>query len=102
MKPFGHRPFAIAVRAVVLATAAPAWAGTFTMAVVPDAQNYSDAMLPQPRGADTQFDTEKRKMRFYTYSTLLDRYAGRNGYLPFGTPAELSEFELDFPPQLAK
>lgn len=49
-----------------------------------------------------EFDTDKRKMHFYTYSTLLGRYAGRNGYLPFGTPAHLSDFELDFPPQLLK
>lgn len=49
-----------------------------------------------------QFDTDKRKMRFYTYSTLLGAYAGRDGHLPFGTPAELSDFELDFPPQLSK
>lgn len=95
MKPFGHRPFAIAVRAVVLATAAPAWAGTFTMAVVPDTQNYSDTMLPQPRGADTQFDTEKRKMRFYTYSTLLD--CG-----PERLPAVRHARRTFFPLQLAK
>ncbi|WP_010336529.1 metallophosphoesterase [Sphingobium yanoikuyae] len=49
-----------------------------------------------------EFDTDKRKMHFYTYSTLLNRYAGRDGYLPFGTPAHLSDFELDFPPQLLK
>ncbi|WP_275230594.1 phosphoesterase [Novosphingobium album (ex Liu et al. 2023)] len=48
------------------------------------------------------FDTEKRKMHFYTYSTLIGRYAGRDGYLPFGIPAEYSDFELDFPPQLLK
>jgi hypothetical protein len=49
-----------------------------------------------------QFDTETRKLHFYTYSTLLGAYAGRNGNLPFGTPAELSDFKLDFPPQLLK
>lgn len=47
-----------------------------------------------------EFDTDKRKIRFYTYSPLLERYAGRNGEKTFGTPASLSEFELDFPPQL--
>ena len=46
------------------------------------------------------FDTEARKIRFYTYSTLLDRYAGRNGEATFGVAPESSEFELDFPPQL--
>lgn len=48
------------------------------------------------------FDTDRRKMRFTTWSTLLDRYAGRNGEATFGAPARHSEFELDFPPQLLK
>jgi hypothetical protein len=47
------------------------------------------------------FDTDARKIRFYTYSTLLDRYAGQNGEATFGVAPERSEFELDFPPQLA-
>lgn len=47
-----------------------------------------------------QFDTDARKLRFYTYSPLLDRYAGRNGEATFGAPAHYSDFELDFPPQL--
>lgn len=47
-----------------------------------------------------EFDAEKRKIRFYTYSPLLDRYAGRRGEKTFGTPAHYSDFELDFPPQL--
>ncbi|NQE65405.1 hypothetical protein E1H18_1186 [Caulobacter sp. RHG1] len=46
------------------------------------------------------FDTEAKKIRFTTYSTLLDRYAGRNGESTFGGAPSLSEFELDFPPQL--
>jgi hypothetical protein len=46
------------------------------------------------------FDMERRKIRFYTYSPLLDRYAGRNGEATFGVAAGYSEFELDFPPQL--
>ena len=49
-----------------------------------------------------EFDTDTHKMHFYTYSTLLGRYAGRDGYLSFGTAAHLSDFELDFPPQLLK
>ena len=49
-----------------------------------------------------EFDTEKRKMHFYTYSTLIGRHAGRDGFLPFGTPAEYSDFKIDFPPQLLK
>lgn len=49
-----------------------------------------------------EFDTTRRKMHFYTYSTLLDRYAGRNGEATFGAPARFSDFELDFPPQLGK
>jgi hypothetical protein len=49
-----------------------------------------------------EFDTVQRKMHFYTYSALLNRYAGRDGYLPFGTRAGLSDFKLDFPPQLLK
>lgn len=49
-----------------------------------------------------EFDTERRKMRFYTYSTLIGRYAGRDGFLPFGIPAHYSDFELDFPAHLLK
>lgn len=48
------------------------------------------------------FDTDARKIRFYTYSTLLDRHAGRAGEATFGVASSLSEFELDFPPQLTK
>lgn len=47
------------------------------------------------------FDVGARKIRFYTYSTLLDRYAGRHGEATFGVAPEYSEFELDFPPQIA-
>lgn len=47
-----------------------------------------------------EFDTDRRKIHFSTYSTLLGRYAGRNGEAAFGTPARYSDFELDFPPQL--
>lgn len=47
-----------------------------------------------------EFDTEKRKIRLYTYSPLLSRYAGRDGEKTFGTPTHYSDFELDFPPQL--
>lgn len=47
-----------------------------------------------------EFDVPRRKIRFYTYSPLLDRHAGRNGEQTFGAPARYSEFELDFPPQL--
>jgi hypothetical protein len=47
-----------------------------------------------------EFDVERRKIRFYTYSPLQDRYAGRNGEATFGVAARYSEFELDFPPQL--
>ncbi|WP_324743485.1 metallophosphoesterase [Tsuneonella sp. CC-YZS046] len=49
-----------------------------------------------------EFDTDSRKIHFYTYSTLLDRYAGRNGEKTFGAPARYSDFVLDFPPQLLK
>ncbi|MBV2149953.1 metallophosphoesterase [Sphingobium sp. AS12] len=47
-----------------------------------------------------EFDTERRKIHFYTYSPLLGRFAGRNGEETFGVPARYSDFELDFPPQL--
>lgn len=47
-----------------------------------------------------EFDVERKKIRFYTYSPLLDRYAGRNGEATFGVDAKYSEFELDFPDQL--
>lgn len=49
-----------------------------------------------------EFDTDTRKMHFYTWSPLLNRHAGRDGNLPFGTPAHMSDFVLDFPPQLSK
>ncbi|WP_392559439.1 metallophosphoesterase [Orbus mooreae] len=47
-----------------------------------------------------EFDTEAKKIHFYTYSTLLNKYAGKNGERTFNIPAEYSDFELDFPPQL--
>ena len=47
-----------------------------------------------------EFDVERKKIRFYSYSPLLDRSAGRNGENSFGVAARFSEFELDFPPQL--
>ncbi|MFE8046573.1 metallophosphoesterase [Brenneria goodwinii] len=48
-----------------------------------------------------EFDTTTRKMHFYTYSTLLDKYAGRNGESTFGVAPGYSDFTLDFPPQLS-
>ncbi|RIA46245.1 calcineurin-like phosphoesterase family protein [Hephaestia caeni] len=48
------------------------------------------------------FDTERRKMHFYTYSPLLSRYAGRDGERTFGAEPRYSDFELDFPPQLLR
>ena len=47
-----------------------------------------------------RFDVEARKIRFSTYSPLLDRHAGRNGERTFGLDPSESEFTLDFPPQL--
>ena len=44
---------ALALGATLLASAAPAWAEVFTVAVVSDTQNYSDITLAQPRGAET-------------------------------------------------
>lgn len=49
-----------------------------------------------------EFNTTTKKISFYTYSTLLNKYAGRNGEKTFGIPPEYSEFKLDFPPQLIK
>ncbi|HEX8470946.1 MAG TPA: hypothetical protein VF633_07540 [Brevundimonas sp.] len=43
---------------------------------------------------------KRRRIDFYTYSSLLARYAGRNGEETFRVAARYSEFELDFPPQL--
>ncbi len=47
-----------------------------------------------------ELDTDTKKIHFYTYSTLLDKYAGRNGEKTFGVSPEYSDFKLDFPPQL--
>lgn len=47
-----------------------------------------------------EFDVERRTMRFYTYSPLLDHHAGRDGEATFGVAPGESLFELDFPPQL--
>lgn len=47
-----------------------------------------------------EFDTATRKIHFSTWSTLLGRYAGRNGERTFGADAKYSDFVLDFPPQL--
>lgn len=84
-------------------------AGQPVYQVLTDYQGYTVGPDGQPGSANggagwlrfIEFDTEARTLHFYTYSPLLDRYAGRDGDLPFGTPARLSEFVLDFPPQLA-
>jgi hypothetical protein len=47
-----------------------------------------------------EFDTATQKIHYYTYSTLLGKYAGLNGENTFGIAAKYSDFELDFPPQL--
>lgn len=47
-----------------------------------------------------EFDTETREMHYYTYSTLLDAHAGRDGEATFGTAPDYSDFVLDFPPQI--
>lgn len=47
-----------------------------------------------------EFDADTQQIYFYTYSTLLDRYAGRNGEQTFGTPADFSDFYLPFPAQV--
>lgn len=49
-----------------------------------------------------EFDTDARKMHFYTYSTLLNKYAGRDGEATFGVAPEYSDFVFDLPPQFAK
>ncbi|WP_182418080.1 metallophosphoesterase [Bartonella sp. HY038] len=48
-----------------------------------------------------EFDTKRQKIHFYTYSTLLNKYAGRDGEHTFGQDPSFSDFEIDFPPQLA-
>jgi hypothetical protein len=47
-----------------------------------------------------EFDTVTQQIHFYTYSTLLGRYAGRNGESTFGGPPSNSDFYLPFTPQL--
>lgn len=49
----GRRWFKSIFSAALLAFGTPAWAETFTVAVVPDTQNYSDITLAQPRGEET-------------------------------------------------
>jgi hypothetical protein len=49
-----------------------------------------------------EFDTDTKKLHFYTYSTLLGKYAGQNGESTFGAGPSFSDFTLDFPPQLLK
>ncbi|TNE45632.1 MAG: phosphoesterase [Sphingomonadales bacterium] len=76
--------------------------------VLQDYQGYTVGPDGNPGSANggggwmrfVEFDTDARKMHFYTYSSLLNRYAGRNGEKTFGTPAHYSDFKLDFPPQL--
>lgn len=77
--------------------------------VLQDYQDYTVGPDGQPGSANggagwlrfIEFDTDRRKIHFYTYSTLLNRYAGRNGEQTFGVDsAQYSDFELDFPPQL--
>ncbi|MPT49235.1 MAG: phosphoesterase, partial [Sphingobium sp.] len=45
-----RRYFSAVMALGLLGSALPAQAEKFTVAVVPDTQNYSDASLPQPRG----------------------------------------------------
>lgn len=47
-----------------------------------------------------EFDTDTQQIHFYTYSTLLGRYAGLNGEQTFGTPANFSDFYLPFTTQV--
>ncbi|MFA7441051.1 MAG: metallophosphoesterase [Sphingomonadaceae bacterium] len=76
--------------------------------VLQDYQGYTIGPDGKPDSANggagwlrfIEFDTDRRKIHFYTYSPLLGRYAGRNGEQTFGAPASYSDFELDFPPQL--
>lgn len=49
-----------------------------------------------------EFDTDSRKIHYYTYSTLLGKYAGRDGEASFGLAPNYSDFTVDFPPQLGK
>lgn len=49
-----------------------------------------------------EFDTKKNKIHFYTYSTLLNKYAGKAGENTFGSYPNYSDFRLDFPPQLLR
>ena len=47
-----------------------------------------------------EFDTETQMIHFYTYSTLMDKYAGQNGEATFGVSADNSDFYLPFTQQL--
>jgi hypothetical protein len=47
-----------------------------------------------------EFDTDTKQIHFYTYSTLLGRYAGRNGESTFGAAPDNSDFYLPFTPQI--
>ncbi|MPT48644.1 MAG: phosphoesterase [Sphingobium sp.] len=49
-----------------------------------------------------EFDTDSKKIKFTTYSPVLNRYAGKNGEKTFGIDPKLSDFELPFPPQIMK
>lgn len=47
-----------------------------------------------------EFDTTAHRIHYYTYSTLLGRYAGQDGKPEFGAASRYSDFVLGFPPQL--
>ncbi len=47
-----------------------------------------------------EFDSDAKTMHFYTYSTLLDKYAGQNGEATFGVPAAYSDFTLPYAAQM--
>ncbi|HVP12729.1 MAG TPA: metallophosphoesterase [Phycisphaerae bacterium] len=47
-----------------------------------------------------EFNLTTNTIHFYTYSTLLDRYAGRDGEHTFNQDPAFSEFTLPLPPQV--
>lgn len=73
---FGRHWFKSIVSAALLAIGQPAWAETFTVAVVPDTQNYSDIKLAQPRGEETfaqqmQYLADKREEKKLVFVTFV-------------------------------
>jgi hypothetical protein len=65
----------------------------------------TDSVVGHDAGGDgwlrfMEFDTDAGTIHFYTYSPVLDQYAGQNGENTFNQPASFSDFTVPIPSQV--